>query len=361
MRIKNFVTTLCVILIVSFFFVILGQNKHQTIQDIVTTTNEQFQSFKENLRDAEKKALVTDQKLLDILGFTDDSPRLYPKDVWKNSSLPIIVTYVLKGEESQAIGLINNVAKVLANNTILVYNLGLSEYSLKTLQNYCNSSKCQVMSLNFYDFPSHVQDEVLHAYRPLIIQDALSRTGAILFLECNYRFMFNVTPSMITDLFERRVLKKGVLTFPLETKHPVTSLTHKKMFEYFRTDAENFQFLQMVKADVLFFVNLKEIHQEIILPWIQCALTHDCIFPIGAQSVGCKFDKKPSYRYSGCHSYDVSALNIVLGLRFKFMNKDYTFTRPVSYFTQISLSKADALLKEMEQNTTTEGQLSITS
>ncbi len=26
-----------------------------------------------------------------------------------------------------------------------------------------------------------------------------------------------------------------------------------------------------------------------------------------------KFDKKPAYRYSGCHSYDVSALNIVLG------------------------------------------------
>lgn len=47
---------------------------------------------------------------------------------------------------------------------------------------------------------------------------------------------------------------------------------------------------------MLFLVNTREVHQEIMLPWVQCALTQDCIFPIGAQSTGCKFDKKPSYR-----------------------------------------------------------------
>ena len=43
-----------------------------------------------------------------------------------------------------------------------------------------------------------------------------------------------------------------------------------------------------------------------------------CVNPIGAQDSGCRFDKKPQFRYSGCHRYDVSAFNIVLGELFSF-------------------------------------------
>ena len=48
-----------------------------------------------------------------------------------------------------------------------------------------------------------------------------------------------------------------------------------------------------------------------------------CINPIGAQDTGCRFDKKPMFRYSGCHRYDVSAFNIVLGEVFSFKESAY--------------------------------------
>lgn len=123
----------------------------------------------ENLIDVERKKLIADEKYLRLLGFSD-RPRLFPTDVWKNTSLPVIVTYVLEGEHSQAIGLINNVARVLPNNTILVYNLGLDEYSLKSTLNYCNSSRCQIVPFDLSQFPSHVDDHNSKAYRPLVIQ-----------------------------------------------------------------------------------------------------------------------------------------------------------------------------------------------
>lgn len=43
----------------------------------------------------------------------------------------------------------------------------------------------------------------------------------------------------------------------------------------------------------------------------------------GAQSGGCRFDKKPQYRYSGCHERDASALSILLGLRSGFEESQY--------------------------------------
>lgn len=39
--------------------------------------------------------------------------------------------------------------------------------------------------------------------------------------------------------------------------------------------------------------------------------------------MGCRFDKKPQYRYSGCHGQDASALSIVLGLRSGFEEAAY--------------------------------------
>lgn len=81
------------------------------------------------------KTLVANKKYLIFLGFTDN-PRLYPENVWTNSSLPVIVTYVMEGQESQAVGLINNVARILPNNTILVYDLGLGNYGLRLVFKY---------------------------------------------------------------------------------------------------------------------------------------------------------------------------------------------------------------------------------
>ncbi|KAB0794998.1 hypothetical protein PPYR_11837 [Photinus pyralis] len=354
MRTKNFLIFLCSIVTVSLLLIIFGQQKPSSIQDIVTSTHQQLRNFKDTLRDAETKTLVADEKYLQMLGFVD-KPRLYPTDVWHNTSLPVIVTYVLEGQESQAIGFANNIGKVLPNNTILIYNIGLGSYGLRMLQNYCNSSRCQVISFNLNEFPSHVEDEALRAYRPVVIQDALQHTGSIFFLECNIRFKRFVIPEVLLNLYNSVVKGSGILTWAMPLKNAVSSRTHKKMFDYFRTDADNFLFVQMVSADIIILVNTESTHKDVMLPWVQCALTQDCIYPIGAQSGGCRFNKKPQYRYSGCHNYDASALNIVLGLKFKLDSSKYTYQPTSELFKIVPLDRAIIELQGLEQNATTEG------
>ncbi|KAI4474480.1 hypothetical protein M0802_015369 [Mischocyttarus mexicanus] len=127
--------------------------------------------------------------------------------------------------------------------------------------------------------------------------------------------------------------KSGVLTWP--TRHAISSLTHPKMYEYFHASAESFFFLPLIRASHIVIRNTKDIREKIMLPWVQCALTRDCICPIGAQSAGCRFNKRPQYRYSGCHAYDTSALNIVLGLHFNFDDTSYTHQERETYFNKI--------------------------
>lgn len=52
-------------------------------------------------------------------------------------------------------------------------------------------------------------------------------------------------------------------------------------------------------------------------------ITHEFLRYFSQQSSGCRFDKKPLYRYSGCHSYDLSALNVILGIVNDFNEKSY--------------------------------------
>lgn len=164
--------------------------------------------------------------------------------------------------------------------------------------------------------------------------------------------MKNVTAEHVIKLYESVQSDSGILAWPMESNPAVSSLTHKKMFEYFHTDSDNFIFSPMISGNYLVIVNTESIHKDIMLPWVLCSITRDCIVPIGAQSAGCRFDKKPQYRYSGCHSYDTSALNIVLGQKFKLDYSKYTY-EGLKLFTSVTLDDAINSLKELEQNTTT--------
>lgn len=85
--------------------------------------------FQDNLKVAEQKELVINDEYLFSLGFISN-PAIYPHSFWKNTTLPVIVTYVLDDEHSLTIGLITCAAKYLPDHAILVYNLGISDYQL---------------------------------------------------------------------------------------------------------------------------------------------------------------------------------------------------------------------------------------
>lgn len=73
----------------------------------------------------------------------------------------------------------------------------------------------------------------------------------------------------------------------------------------------------------------------------------------GAQAEGCRFDKKPQYRYSGCHGQDASALSIILGLRSGFEEAQYA-VHGRARWRRVAPAAARLELQQLERNSSDE-------
>lgn len=342
MRARSLLLFLICIVGSSIVFIVFS-NQRPSIQTLVTETHKQLRSFQENLKDVEEKRLVTDSKYLALLGLdgqTNTTP-LVPK-----SQNVTVVSLLRPGNEQNIYGFVKNVSHFLPNNSIVVYSVGLNDDALQAVRSICNSSKCNVVQFDLSSFPAHAEDDRLHVYRPLVIQTALNTLENVLYMDSNVRLNSS-------DVSKYLLPKSGILTWP--TRHAISSLTHPKMYEYFHTSRDSFLFLPLIRASRLIIRNTNEIREKVMLPWVQCALTRDCICPIGAQSAGCRFNKKPQYRYSGCHAYDTAALNIVLGLYFNFVDTYYIHREGETYFFKMEPEEVnEEYLSIVKQNNVTE-------
>lgn len=230
--------------------------------------------FQKNMvRDSSEQHPEMDPKYLALLGFTQP---LY-NGTRHNFS---IVTYALAGEVASTILYAQNIATKLPNEQLLIYDLGLSEVDLHTLQAFCNSTRCTVISFGdrLAPLPSYVTDENMHAFRPIVIHDALARARSILFTENSVRL--RGTGKDVADMRTKTENStSGVMGWT--TQQAVTSRTHPKMFDYFDTEADNFLFLPMVSLDFVFFAGTPTVNEKIMLPWVRCMLTPECLHPIG--------------------------------------------------------------------------------
>ncbi|XP_014673108.1 PREDICTED: uncharacterized protein LOC106813482 [Priapulus caudatus] len=325
MKTKSLFIRIFCILVTSIIVVLLS-NQTPDFQHLVKETNKHIGKLK-NLNYAgpnvQELQPELDEKYMRRLGFLP-VPRLYPIDLPGNVTPPVVVTAVTSGSWKAAHGFALSVRRHLANSTLVIYGVGLSPDDNYDLKTFCN---CTYRKFQFEDYPSHVSILKLHAYRPIIIQETLNEFGMVIYLDPSVRV---TTPDIAPYL--RRARASSVLAWKLPSALPTSALTHEKMFTYFNTKRDSYYFHHMVEPRNLVAYNTEAVHQHVMLPWLQCALTPQCIAPIGAQDTGCNFEHKPMYRYSGCHSYDASALNVVLGRLFKFNYGDYvgneTFFRP---------------------------------
>lgn len=123
--------------------------------------------------------------------------------------------------------------------------------------------------------------------------------------------------SNIKEYLQSQALVYGITAWPRDP-YPTSTFTHYSIYKYFNLNQSDFFFQEMVHPIPALYYNTDSLHADIMQPWVDCVLKKTCILPVGAQFNGCNMNLKPRYRYSGCHRYSTSVLNVLLGISFKF-------------------------------------------
>lgn len=141
MRIKGYLILMLCIVITSVFYCIIGDPK-PSLSNIVTETNRQLSQPLKRLKDAVVPAVADsssyylggtanndeqselNEKYLSRLGFVEP-PRLWPTNVWRNASLPVLVTAIR--DVDAGLAFIRSVQLNLPDSTLVVYDLGLDD------------------------------------------------------------------------------------------------------------------------------------------------------------------------------------------------------------------------------------------
>uniref|UniRef100_A0A1I8G8V7 Nucleotid_trans domain-containing protein n=1 Tax=Macrostomum lignano TaxID=282301 RepID=A0A1I8G8V7_9PLAT len=229
----------------------------------------------------------------------------------------IVASSVSTSDYVYAFDLLDSVRANLNDTLLVLMDTGLHMSDLNKLKKRCNvTTRCRIEAFDFDKFPSHVQSTGTNAFKPLAIQMLLKDYGGVIWSDLRrtpYYFVVDAEEIAPTLTAARRV---GIQAWTIPP--PASALTHPQTFAYLNADPRDFYFLHMVASAHLVLYYTEFLHTRVMLPWVKCALNSDCWQPLGAHQSGCDFNRPPYFKYSGCHFYDMSALNVVLGLAFQF-------------------------------------------
>lgn len=164
---------------------------------------------------------------------------------------------------------------------------------------------------------------------------------------CHHTMRFN--DSDLTTL-QAQAEGLGLVAWPAQD-YPTSTYTHYGTFRYLGADQSQYHFHRMVEPEMALYCNTYRLHFKLMMPWVHCALDPDCISPYGSEASGCDLSRRPRYTYAGCHRYDTSAFNVVLGQMF-FLDDAYIPTRSIFYLEKSLPSSSKSVISKFRSGET---------
>ncbi|XP_071106310.1 uncharacterized protein [Haliotis cracherodii] len=190
---------------------------------------------------------------------------------------------------------------------VVFYDLGLDPFQLSQMHRHC---ECEVHPFPFHQFPSHVRDLGVFSWKPILVQLALQQWNFIMYMDASIRIL----TSDLQELFDV-AWKRGILVSDREHESfKMVEHTDPRTFAFFGEKPCYFENISEKQAGFLLMRRSPLLQLTIIRPWVECALSLECIAPQGSKiNWFCSY-----YRHflGECHRFDQSVLNIVISRTF---------------------------------------------
>ncbi|XP_052081105.1 uncharacterized protein LOC127719121 [Mytilus californianus] len=226
-----------------------------------------------------------------------------------NETFPVIVTGASSNHYHESLAMIHTFKKKILPRykgiRLIFYDLGLTRYQIKELQNFCS---CEIKTLQFNKYPSFVRELRNFSWKTLIIYTVLKEHNFVMWADTSVQF---TGTKEAFDVYFQQAKQVGILV--RKNDQSQTART------FYRTKAETFKYLNEISCMFDFkilragFVTIWKTSftwKYIIQPWLACALTEHCMSHYDPGLVMyCNPQKAVLYH---CHRFDQAVLSIIL-------------------------------------------------
>ena len=217
----------------------------------------------------------------------------------------VIATAFSSNHFEEAEAMIASVQKCFPNKTIIMYDLGLKPDHKTEVSSYCN---VEVRPFLFDEYPPHVKQLSIFAWKPIIVKRLSQEYDVIMYGDTSLRTMSCDITEALAHLFK----------FPLLSASPIyhhaIEFTHDGMIKYlgYPPSRKSIADIESIQGGCWLMWANSIMRENLIEPWLDCALHQECIAPKGAALAPCRFTEIHDGRYINCHRYEQSALNMIL-------------------------------------------------
>ena len=193
----------------------------------------------------------------------------------KSKIVPVSVTAVSSDHFHEHLTHVTNARKFLQNETIIIYDLGLTPGQVKWIK---NQSNYQYRYFDLKMYPSHVAELKNYAWKIIIWAEILIEFQALVWFDSSIWFWADIKQAITETIFKKN---SSWLYYIKPAAHDISSYTHPGMYSFFPSDlfkhGGDRTHMKMAGAVVMF--NDGVLRDEILGWGLLCALTEDCIQP----------------------------------------------------------------------------------
>lgn len=221
------------------------------------------------------------------------------------TSQPYFVTglnsrYFLKGK-----CLAHNIIKLREKYTgikLIVFDLGMSKQERVELLEMC---ACEIRDFPFHEFPPHVQVLKGYSFKPLAIQLVAREHPFVIWADTSVRIL-----TIDMDSLFQKAQEHGILA--TEGYGPIATKTTLQTFVHLGIEPCVYRDKHEIEATLVVLYTNQFIVENIVRPWVRCALTFGCMMPVEGPTQYLKCPTQGPVYYHMCHRFDQSVLGILL-------------------------------------------------